>query len=279
MLNVERVNSALHYDRVTKAWQFLLGENLHYGYFCSGAESLSEATECMTEQLAGLIHGLKNGAKVLDVGCGTGRPASVLAEKFGCEVVGISPSVECIENAQKLVTGDLSSSLSFEIGDAQRMRFEDNTFDVAWVMESSHLILDKNKLFEEIFRVLKPGGQLVLCDISMQKELPLQSVIENRDEFLLLKDVFGRAIMKTPQFYKQEMETRGFRDVRCQDITAETVPTFQRWKDNAVANKKQVSEMLGQKAWSDFHRSTVILKRFWDKGVLGYFMLSARKAA
>src|ERR1700739_2073337 len=147
MLSTEQVNSALHYDRVTRAWRLLLGENLHYGYFRYGNESLAEATESLTERMFSLIVGSRRDPVVLDVGCGTGRPASVLARNFGYKVVGISPSQACVDDARQFAKDKLSSLLPVEIGDAQAMRFDDDTFDLAWVMESSHLILDKEKLF------------------------------------------------------------------------------------------------------------------------------------
>jgi cyclopropane fatty-acyl-phospholipid synthase-like methyltransferase len=127
--------------------------------------------------------------------------------------------------------------------------------------------------------VLRPGGQVLLCDIIQQRELPLHAVIARRDDFLLLKDVFGRAVMKTAEYYEEQAAAHGFHSVKYLDITNQTAPTFARWNDNANTSREQICEMLGRKAWVDFRRSTEILKNFWDEGVLGYFMLTARKPA
>src|SRR4051794_18351636 len=80
-----------HYDRVTEAWRFLLGEDLHYGVFASGAEPLADATHALTDLMIEAAE-FAPGLDVLDVGCGTGSPACHLAEQLDVRVLGITTS-------------------------------------------------------------------------------------------------------------------------------------------------------------------------------------------
>jgi 27-O-demethylrifamycin SV methyltransferase len=190
-----------HYNSVVDAWAHLLGEDLHYGYFESGDEPLTVATDVLTNQMLELAD-LGEGLTVLDVGCGTGKAASRVAQEFDSEVLGISPSISCIEGASELIEKlGLSARAKFEIGDGTSLSQADKSFDRVWVMESSHLMDNKAALLRECSRVLKPGGRLVLCDIMLDHKLSLPQVIEYRDEFLLLRDVYGRAKMEPLDYY------------------------------------------------------------------------------
>src|SRR5436309_7324222 len=92
---------AAHYDRVTEAWRLLLGAELHYGYFASGAEELPVATYALTTQLIEAAQ-LAPGLRVLDVGCGVGEPARRLAREFGVDVLGITTSEVGVATATEL---------------------------------------------------------------------------------------------------------------------------------------------------------------------------------
>jgi cyclopropane fatty-acyl-phospholipid synthase-like methyltransferase len=269
---------AEHYDKVTDAWGYLLGENLHYGYFDRGDESLADATERLTRRMAELAQPAPENL-VLDVGCGTGQPARCLAQWFGCRVTGISPSQVCIDRAAKASAGSSVEDLvHFELGDAMAMPYADASYDRVWVMESSHLMPDKSRLMSEAARLLKPDGRLVLCDVMLQRRMPLLEMIRYRDDFLLLHDVFGRARMETLDFYVDEAEAKGLTVELREDITAATRPTFECWRRNAEANRDAILSHLVEADWNKFFSSCKVLEKFWDTGVMGYGLLAARRA-
>ena len=219
-------NPAAHYDKVTDAWGYLLGDNLHYGYFDRGDESLAEATERLTRRMAELAQPGPE-SLMLDVGCGTGEPARCLARWFGCRVTGISPSQVCIDRAAKANVGSgVEDLVKFELGDAMAMSYADASYDRVWVMESSHLMPDKPRLMREAARLLRPGGRLVLCDVMLQQHMPLQEVIRYRDDFLLLHDVFGRARMETLDFYAGEAEADGLTVELRENLTEEALTEY-----------------------------------------------------
>jgi 27-O-demethylrifamycin SV methyltransferase len=89
---------ASHYNAVVGAWRYLLLEDLHYGYFETGAEPLIIATDALTDRMLALAK-LEPGNHVLDIGCGTGKAACRIAEALSCHVKGISPSVRCVSDA------------------------------------------------------------------------------------------------------------------------------------------------------------------------------------
>jgi ubiquinone/menaquinone biosynthesis C-methylase UbiE len=100
---------------------------------------------------------LGGGARVLDVGCGTGRVAAALAER-GAKVWGVDPSAEMLEVARSRVP----PSVGLKQARAEALPFRDAWFDGAVCMLSVHLI-DRPPAFAELARVLAPGARLVVA--------------------------------------------------------------------------------------------------------------------
>lgn len=102
--------------------------------------------------------GLTEGARVLDVGCGTGRLAHWIAERVGTTgaVTGIDPLEERIHVARSR-----GGDVRFEVGQAEDLRaFEDASFDAVCMSSVFHWVADKAKALAEVHRVLRPGGRL-----------------------------------------------------------------------------------------------------------------------
>lgn len=102
--------------------------------------------------------GLDEGARVLDVGCGTGRLADWLAECVGTSgaVVAIDPVQERIDLARSR-----GGAVRFEVGQAEDLgAFEDASFDAVCMSSVLHWVADKARALAEVRRVLRPGGRL-----------------------------------------------------------------------------------------------------------------------
>jgi ubiquinone/menaquinone biosynthesis C-methylase UbiE len=100
---------------------------------------------------------------VLDVGCGLGGPSRYLADQFGCSVVGIDLLPLRVEIAQQLaaLTGSVDR-VSYRVADATALDFDDASFAHVWMLDVSMHIRDKRALFDEIARVLRPDGLMVM---------------------------------------------------------------------------------------------------------------------
>lgn len=118
-----------------------------------------------TRELARLAD-MSTGDKVLDLGCGLGGPARMLAAEFGCTVTGIDLMAEYIEAAEMLTDMvGLAHRVTFRQGDMQALPFADSRFDVVWSQHTLMNIADKPALFEQIHRVLTPEGKIALYEV------------------------------------------------------------------------------------------------------------------
>ena len=126
-----------------------------------------------TLELARLA-GLRAGMHVLDVGGGLGGPARTLASEIGCRVTVLDLTEEYCRVGEALTarTG-LGDRVTFRHGNALEMPFADGSFDVLWTQHSSMNIADKERLYAEARRVLRPGGGLALHEVMAGTAAPI----------------------------------------------------------------------------------------------------------
>jgi SAM-dependent methyltransferase len=102
---------------------------------------------------------------VLDVGCGLGGPSRFIADRFGCRVTGVDLLPVRIDVARALADMTRTTDrVDFRIADALALPFEDAGHAQVWMMDASIHVRDKPSLFDEIARVLRHDGLLVLHD-------------------------------------------------------------------------------------------------------------------
>jgi SAM-dependent methyltransferase len=118
-----------------------------------------------TAELAGAA-GLDSSTRVLDLGCGIGGPARYLAATFGCMVTGVDLSPGFIEAANYLTARcGLSDRVTFQVGDALHLPFEDAAFDTVFLQHVAMNVEDRAALYAEVRRSVAPGGRFATYDL------------------------------------------------------------------------------------------------------------------
>lgn len=282
--------AAGHYDLVTDTWmKHIMGEELHFGLFATGRETLAEATHNLTLCLADRAQ-LQPGLEVLDVGCGTGAPALHLALHQGCRVLGISTSAAGIEVANaRAKDKNCEDRARFELRDATDNGLPDASFDRVFALESAHLMQDKTRLFSECRRVLRPGGKLALCDcvlIGSEDDELMQYVLLGHSPRAAgrmraavhetMHRAFGSSVLAHRSVYENAARAAGFVDVEVEDLTAPARKTLARWADHAAADREAIVEKLGQRYYDDFFLALLHMSFTWGR-IGGYIVLTATK--
>jgi len=188
-----------------------------------------------TRNLAQLA-GLRAGMRVLDVGSGLGGPARTLADEFGCYVTGIDLTAQYCRAAEMLTARvGLADRVKFECGNATKLPFANDSFDVVWTQFAGMNIEDKAGLYDEFRRVLKNGGRLALHEI-------MSGEVDGLHYPVLWADQASIDFRRHPDQIRQLLRMRGFEEAAWKNLNPSSIAFFQAM---LARIKKQGSQQLG----------------------------------
>jgi len=159
---------------------------------------------------------LRKGETVLDLGSGAGVDCFLAADKVGenGRVIGVDMTPEMIEGARENARKGNYGNVEFRLGEIENLPVADNSVDIVISNCVINLAPDKRRVFTEAFRVLKPGGRLMISDIVLLRKLP--DFIKNSIEAYI--GCLSGAIMRDE--YIEAIKAAGFQEVRIIDETS-----------------------------------------------------------
>lgn len=159
---------------------------------------------------------LREGETVLDLGSGAGFDCFLAANRVGKNgrVIGVDTTPEMIEKARENAKRGGYGNVEFRLGEIEDLPVADSSIDAVISNCVINLVPDKRRVFQEAFRVLQPGGRLMISDIVLLKELP--DLIRNSIEAYV--GCLSGAIMRDE--YIGGIKAAGFQDVRTIDETS-----------------------------------------------------------
>jgi ubiquinone/menaquinone biosynthesis C-methylase UbiE len=229
-------------------------------------------------------------SKILNVGCGTGTNSCYLAQKFGCQVIGIDIAEHMIKQAtMKAEELGLTDLVSFRVGDAYDLDFKDNVFDIVLTVFVSQF-LDPVYAFSEFFRVLKPGGYFGLNEMYKADNVPsdvMEGVDFGENVFRELTEL--SFTLRSPSQWREYLSDSGFNDIICEEFKNVRITSSLSLVDDLGGWGKILSSLvmmisLGlrsakiRRLYGKINRGKRVL--LWDKTVsnyIGYIICSGRK--
>jgi len=190
---------------------------------------------------------VKEGETVLDLGSGAGFDCFLAANRVGGKgrVIGVDMTAEMLEKARGNARKNNYTNVEFRLGEIESLPVADNTADIIISNCVINLSTDKPRVFREAYRVLKPGGRVMVSDIVLTKALP-EAIRASVEAYVgcvagaLLEDDYLGAI-----------EAAGFKDVRVVDQTGigtdymETDPTAAAIAESANLSQDEIKDLAG----------------------------------
>lgn len=211
---------ASHYNSLDQFYRKLWGEHVHHGFWKTGKESVKEATEQLIDLVAeeGQI---KEGSKVCDVGCGYGATSRFLVQKYKASLTSLTLSQTQWEFAKALDPD--SKNPCYLLSDFLQNDLPSGSFDLVISIESSEHMVDKQKFFDEVIRILKPGGRFVTC-AWLAKNTPARWEVDYLLEPICRE---GRLpSMGSEADYREMMTKAGLKKLRFQDLSPSVKKTW-----------------------------------------------------
>jgi len=205
------------------SWDLDKSLAIHYGYWDQSVRNFPQSLIRMNALMAESA-GIGSGDRVLDAGCGVGGSSIFLARTTGALVTGISLSERQVMQARAFaVEKGVEAQTEFRVMDYAATDFPAESFDVVWGCESICYADDKTAFIREAYRLLKPGGRLVVADGFVSR-------FENNDLLPVRRWLDGWQVnyLETPGRFRESMEESGFSDIHYRDISREVYRSARR---------------------------------------------------
>lgn len=258
-------------------WQLEKSMGLHYGLWERGIRSLPAAVVHTNRRLAQLGQ-ITAQDRILDAGCGVGGSAIFLAKNYGAAVLGITLSAKQVARAQGFAqTHGVADRAQFQVADYTATGLPAAAFSVVWAIESMETAPDKRAFLAEAWRLLAPGGRLLVGDVF--KTQPFDLAQEPSMQTMLhgwaMSDALSLAEWRT---LTQEA---GFTWTASADVTAGIWPSARRmywagWIGMVGSGLYQLYRKTGHFS-RQHHRTGIAQYRALRRGLWQYHLVALTK--
>ena len=270
------------YDQSSHLWEEVWGEHMHHGYYGPEGGRRCDRTQAQVDLIEALLDWgqVQQASQILDVGCGIGGSSLYLANQFGARVTGITLSpVQAARATARAEAAGMSSGTEFRVADALQLPFPDQCFDLVWSLESGEHMPDKRAFLQECYRVLQPGGRLLVatwCHRPCQAPQPPLSPQETNLLAKIYRVYHLPYIISLPE-YAQIAQELGFEQIRTADWSDAVAPFWQEVIVSAVS-PAVIWKILGA-GWDTLQGALALrfMSQGYRQGLLRYGVLYAQR--
>ncbi len=267
------------YDHSTQLWLDVWGEHMHHGYYGVDGTERKENLQAQIDLVEEVLYWgkVESARRILDVGCGVGGSARLLASWFGAEVLGVTLSPVQAKNAEDYTRQcNLQDRVKFRVQDMMTLTAADGTFDLIWSLESAEHIENKRGLLEMFYKQLESGGKFLMVTWCHRNTPPQL----NENEKTLLQNIYNIYClppMNTRADYEQLAQEIGFINVQTADWSRAVEPFWGAVIQSALS-WRGIRGLL-RSGWSTIKGAYAMrfMQRGFRKGVINYVLIQGQK--
>lgn len=237
------------------------GEDIHIGIYETDVEDIAAASRRTVRTMVQQLGPISPQHKIVDLGAGYGGAARYLAREYGCQVDCINLSeIQNRRNREFVQEAGLQSRVNVVDGCFEKLPYPAQSFDIAWSQDSFLHSAERETVFQEIDRILKPGGKLIFTDPMQNDDCPegvLQPVLDR-----IHLDSLGSLGFYRHQAEKLEWEERSVQ-IRTEHLIKHYSRVRQALNNREKALSRQVSPAYIQRMLGG-------LQHWVDAGIKGY---------
>lgn len=219
------------------------GEDLHIGIYEKPEVTIREASRITVERMASRVsgpNGLSGDKKLIDVGAGYGGSARALAKMTGVYVSCVNISEKENERNKKMNKEQgLDHLIEVHDGSFEDIPHGNEQFEFAWSQDAILHSGNREKVLQEVYRVLKPGGEFVFTD-------PMQADDAKKEDLQPVLDRIHLETMGSFSFYTKTAEKIGFEVVGIEDLTENLVKHYSRVREELIKRKDELKGIVSE---------------------------------
>lgn len=269
---VDQVNWYFDNPKAIKLYPSIFGGgNIHTGIYKKNADTIDTAAENTIKLMTRLLPKIGKNTNILNLGTSYGAAARFLAEKYQCKIECLSFSDQANEyNEQLTKKAELEDHINIQKGNYEQLPFARETFDIAWSQDAFFHNKQREKVFREVARVLKPEGRFIFTEVLKSQDCP-DSVLEDIEAVVPVGHLFSI------REYRRIARKADLEQVFVREMPDQLVQHYSKVIDSANEQLKKLSKKEDKELLQHMIDTWNLYVENGEKGYLNWGILQFQK--